>query len=67
MTPYLSLSIWVPIVAGLAVLAVGRDRDAGTARFIALVGALAGFLVTVPLYWQFDVTTSAMQFVMRAE
>ncbi|HSV20873.1 MAG TPA: NADH-quinone oxidoreductase subunit M [Casimicrobiaceae bacterium] len=67
MTPYLSLSIWVPIVAGLAVLAVGRDRDAGTARFIALVGALAGFLVTVPLYWQFDVTTSAMQFVERTE
>ena len=28
--PYLSLAIWVPIVAGLAVLAVGRDRDAGT-------------------------------------
>jgi NADH-quinone oxidoreductase subunit M len=66
-SPYLSLAIWVPIVAGLAVLAVGRDRDAGTARFIALVGALAGFLVTVPLYWQFDVATSAMQFVERAE
>ena len=28
MTPYLSLAIWVPIVAGLAVLAIGRDRDA---------------------------------------
>ena len=28
MMPYLSLAIWVPIVAGLAVLAVGRDRDA---------------------------------------
>ena len=60
MTPYLSLAIWVPIVAGLAVLAVGRDRDAGTARFIALVGALTGFLVTVPLYWQFDVTTGVL-------
>src|SRR3982751_897675 len=67
MTPYLSLSIWVPIVAGLAVLAVRRDRDAPTARWIALMGAIAGFLVTVPLYWQFDVGTSAMQFVERAE
>ena len=67
MTPYLSLAIWVPIAAGLAVLAVGRDRDAATARFIALVGALAGFLVTVPLYWQFDVTSSTMQFVELAE
>jgi NADH-quinone oxidoreductase subunit M len=62
MTPYLSLSIWVPIVAGMAVLAVGRDRDAGTARWIALMGAVAGFLVTVPLFIHFDRTTSAMQF-----
>ena len=63
MTPYLSLSIWVPIVAGVAVLAIGRDRDAMTARWIALAGALAGFLVTVPLYAHFDVATSALQFV----
>jgi len=66
-TPFLSLAIWVPIVAGLAVLAVGRDRDAGTARWIALMGAVAGFLVTVPLYAQFDTATSAMQFVERVE
>jgi NADH-quinone oxidoreductase subunit M len=63
MTPYLSLAIWVPIVAGVAVLAIGRDRDAMTARWIALAGALAGFLVTLPLYTHFDLTTSALQFV----
>jgi NADH-quinone oxidoreductase subunit M len=67
MPPYLSLAIWVPIVAGLAVLAAGSDRNAPAARWIALMGAIAGFLVTVPLYWQFDVTTSAMQFVERTE
>src|SRR5512143_4235133 len=65
--PYLSLAVWVPIVSGLAVLAVGRDRDAGSARWIALVGALAGFLVTLPLWIQFDPGTSAMQFVERTE
>jgi len=65
--PYLSLAVWVPIVAGLAVLAVGRERDAGSARWIALVGALAGFLVTLPLWMQFDPGTSAMQFVERTE
>ncbi len=65
MTPYLSLSIWVPIVAGVAVLAIGRDRDAMTARWIALAGALAGFLVTIPLYTHFDTATSALQFVER--
>jgi len=63
--PYLSLAIWVPIIAGVAVLAIGRDRDAMTARWIALAGALAGFLVTIPLYTHFDLTTSALQFVER--
>ena len=54
MMPYLSLSIWVPIVAGLAVLAVGRDRDAAAARWIALAGAIAGLVVTLPLWMHFD-------------
>ncbi len=61
--PYLSLAIWVPIVAGVAVLAVGRDRDANVARWIALFGALAGFLVTLPLWMHFTPATSEMQFV----
>ena len=67
MTPYLSLAIWVPIFAGVAVLMLGGERDAMKARWIALVGALAGFLVTIPLYTHFDLTTSAMQFVERKE
>ena len=66
MTPYLSLSVWVPVVAGLAVLAIGRDRDAGIARWIALAGAIAGFAVTLPLFFHFDTGTSAMQFVERS-
>jgi len=65
--PYLSLAIWVPIAAGLAVLALGSDRDASRARWIALVGALVGFLVTLPLWWHFDPRTSDMQFVEHAE
>ncbi len=65
--PYLSLAIWVPIAAGLAVLALGSDRDAARARWIALVGALVGFLVTLPLWWHFDPRTSDMQFVEHAE
>ncbi len=67
MLPYLSLAIWVPIVAGLAVLVLHRDVDAPKARWIALIGAVAGFAVTLPLYFQFDTTTSALQFVERSE
>jgi NADH-quinone oxidoreductase subunit M len=67
MTPYLSLAIWVPIVAGIAVLMLGGERNAMRARWLALVGALAGFLVTIPLYTHFDLTTAAMQFVERRD
>ena len=62
----LSLSIWVPIVGAMVVLATGSDRNAGLARIIALLAALAGFLVTIPLYLNFDNTKSAMQFVEQA-
>jgi NADH-quinone oxidoreductase subunit M len=67
MMSYLSLAIWVPIAAGLAVLAVGRDRDAAAARWIAIAGAIAGLAVTLPLWLQFDTGSSQMQFVERTE
>jgi NADH-quinone oxidoreductase subunit M len=60
--PVLSVVIWLPIVFGLLVLATGNDRNAQTARIIALVGSILGFLVSIPLYTGFDNTTSAMQF-----
>ena len=59
----LSLSIWVPVFAGLLVLATGGDRNAALARTVALVGALFGFLVTIPLYTGFDAQSAGMQFV----
>jgi NADH-quinone oxidoreductase subunit M len=62
-TPWLSLAIWTPILAGLAVMATGGDRNARLARSIALVGAVAGLLVTIPLYTGFDRASAAMQFV----
>jgi len=62
-TPLLTLAIWIPIVAGLFVLATGSDRNAPRARMLSLVGAVAGLLVTIPLYTGFDLQTPAMQFV----
>ena len=67
MLPYLSLAVWVPIVAGVLVLAVHRDQDAPVARWMALVGALAGFAVTLPLYAHFTIGTPEMQFVEAVE
>ncbi|MDH4059655.1 MAG: NADH-quinone oxidoreductase subunit M [Aquincola sp.] len=64
--PLLSLAIWVPIVAGLLVLAAGGDRNAPLQRALALAGALLGFLVTLPLYAGFDLAQPGMQFVELA-
>ena len=60
--PYLTLSILVPIFAGLIVLALSKPSQAALMRRLALVGATLGFLVTIPLYTQFDAGSSAMQF-----
>ena len=62
----LSLAIWMPIAFGCLLLAFGRDDQARTVRWVALIGAIASFLVTLPLYGAFDLTTSAMQFVEKA-
>jgi len=64
-TPFLSLAIWVPITFGVFLLAFGRDDQAKVVRWIALIGALLGLLVTVPLYDGFKLGTSAMQFVEK--
>ncbi|WP_227485299.1 NADH-quinone oxidoreductase subunit M [Acidithiobacillus sp. HP-2] len=60
----LSYSIWIPIVGGLLVLAVG-DRRAALARWLALIVSLLAFAVTIPLYTGFDTHTAAMQFSER--
>ena len=59
---WLSLAVWVPIVAGFIVLAVG-DRNLREARGVSLLGAIVGFLVTIPLVTGFQTGTSVMQFV----
>jgi NADH-quinone oxidoreductase subunit M len=61
----LTAAIWVPIAFGLALLAFGHDRSAGVVRGIALIGALIGFLVTLPVIMQFDPSTADMQFVEK--
>ncbi len=69
----LSLSIWVPIVAGLVVLAAGGsvaapgggERNAPLQHSLALGGAIFGLLVTIPLFTGFDVQNPGMQFVQN--
>ena len=58
----LSLAIWLPIVSGAVLLALGNDEQANAVRWAAFVAALASFLVTLPLITGFDSGTAAMQF-----
>ena len=62
----LSLAIWTPIAFGVILLAFGRDSQARAVRWLALVGSIVSFLITLPLYSGFQLGTSAMQFVEKA-
>ncbi len=59
----LSLAIWTPIFFGIVLLAFGRDEQARAVRWMALIGSVISFLVTLPLYARFQLGTSEMQFV----
>jgi len=59
---FLNLAIWLPILAGVVLLAMGRDDNARAVRWLSLVFALASFLVTLPLITGFDTAQAGMQF-----
>lgn len=62
----LSLAIWTPIVFGAILLAIGRDEHVRAVRWLALVGAVLGLLVTLPMYGEFKLGTAAMQLVEKS-
>jgi NADH-quinone oxidoreductase subunit M len=59
----LSLAIWLPILSGTVLLALGRDEQVVTVRWFALIASVASFVVTLPLILSFDLGTAQMQFV----
>ena len=61
----LSLAIWMPIAVGILLLAFGRDDRANLVRWTALIGSIASFVVTLPLYMRFELGTASMQFVEK--
>ena len=61
----LSLAIWVPILGAFVVFAAGNQHN--LARWAALLTAIAGFAVTLPLYAGFDASQAGMQFVEQRE
>jgi NADH-quinone oxidoreductase subunit M len=64
--PLLSMVVWIPILGGVWVLLASGARNAPAARMIALVVSLVTFVVSLPLWGQFDTSTYAMQFQERS-
>jgi NADH-quinone oxidoreductase subunit M len=64
--PYLSLVVWTPILGGIWVLLASGARNAPPARAIALIVSLVTFLMSLPLWGQFDIGTHNMQFEERS-
>lgn len=62
----LSLAIWLPIAIGALLLFLGRDGQARAVRWVALIGAIASFLATIPVYTRFALGTAQMQFVEKS-
>ncbi|MET0108596.1 MAG: NADH-quinone oxidoreductase subunit M [Candidatus Thiodiazotropha sp.] len=62
--PILSLTVWLPIIGGFMVLASG-DREANATKWTALIIAILTFIISLPLWFAFDSSTSSMQFVER--
>jgi NADH-quinone oxidoreductase subunit M len=60
----LSILIWLPILAGLVLLVLG-ERAIVVGRWLALLAAIATFLISIPAATGFDTSTAGMQFVEK--
>ncbi|MCP4697441.1 MAG: NADH-quinone oxidoreductase subunit M [Gammaproteobacteria bacterium] len=64
--PLLSVIIWLPIIGGIWVLLAGRGDDSPAVRPVAFIVTLLTFLLSLHLYFGFDKSTHAMQFVEKS-
>jgi len=60
----LSWLVWLPVLAGFAVLLLG-DRRIALGRWVALAATLATLALCLPLWDGFDRTTASLQFAER--
>jgi NADH-quinone oxidoreductase subunit M len=58
----LSFSVWTPILSGIVVLFTANDQKPNITRWLALAGGILAFLVTIPLYTQFNFADGGFQF-----
>jgi len=66
----LSILIWLPIIGGFVLIAIGDDNDSASLRahlmrIVALLTSIATFLFSVGLYVGFDNAATELQFTER--
>ena len=65
----LTVLVWLPVLGGLLLLALGRSEGGGSGfrldRLAALGISVLTFVLSLPLWTGFDSTTASMQFVER--
>jgi len=59
----LSYAIWTPIIFGLIILLYGSEKPSAGVRWLSLIGAVIGFIATLPLVLSFDIENPGMQVV----
>jgi NADH-quinone oxidoreductase subunit M len=57
----LTTLIWLPMLAGMLILFIGRDR-ATLAKWLSLLTTIVTFYISLSLWIDFDTTVSTMQF-----
>jgi len=65
MSLWLSTVVFIPLLGSLLLLAVPGSRK-GVIRGVALAVMVIDFLVSLPLFWAVDATSSAFQFIEKA-
>src|ERR1700704_5984701 len=65
MNHLLSIILFTPLVGALLILLINKQNE-NAIRWVANIAALAGFLVSVPLWFKFDPQAAAFQFIERA-
>ena len=63
--PILSLVIWLPIIGGILVLATANESRVAQTRVLALIVAILTFIISIPLYSDFQLGTHLMQFAEK--
>ena len=64
--PLLSTILFLPLLGAVVLLAVPRTQETAI-KWLANLFMLAGFLVSLPLWWQYDLQQAGFQFQERGQ